>query len=91
MRGFGVYLHGYKTKHYKEDVRKYLFWINSLGGSVLRRVDSNKPKVHIRHGQSYFGTLNHIPIKDIRSISLPPFLCKVCQVEKKTGYQPGNI
>lgn len=58
MRGFGVYLHGYKTKHYKEDVRKYLFWINSLGGSVLRRVDSNKPKVHIRHGQSYFGTLN---------------------------------
>ena len=54
MRGFGVYLHGYKNKLYKEDVRKYLFWINSLGGSVLRKVESQKPKVYT-HRHSYFA------------------------------------
>ena len=45
MRGFGVHFHGYNNKHYKEDVRKYLFWINSLGGSVVPKVDSHKKKV----------------------------------------------
>ena len=45
MRRFGVYFHGY-NKHYKEDVRKYLFWINSLGGSVVPKIDSHKKKVN---------------------------------------------
>ena len=54
-----MYLHGYKNKLYKEDVRKYLFWINSLGGSVLRKVESQKPKVYtLRH--SYFAIFQQI-------------------------------
>ena len=52
MRGFGVHFHGYNNKHYKEDVRKYLFWINSLGGSVVPKVDSHKKKVSMT---SYFA------------------------------------
>lgn len=45
MRGFGICFNGYKHKGYKKDVKKFIFWIHSLGGRVLRDVTLENQKV----------------------------------------------
>ena len=64
MKGFGVCFNGYKDKGYKSDLKKWLFWIHSLGGRVLRDIECSKPKVGRSEGRGslFYAIFKYKPL-----------------------------